>query len=119
MRKLTRQDLWSLEDYSGRREAFRREVMALRRERRLAVGAHVTLHFENDLTIRQQIQEMLRAEKIFEAEGIEDELGAYNPLIPDGDNLKATMMIEYEDVEERRAALAQLGGIEHSVWISA
>src|SRR5699024_9386330 len=80
---------------------------------------HVTLHFENDLTIRYQIQEMLRAEKIFEAEGIEDELGAYNPLIPDGDNLKATMMIEYEDVEERRAALAQLGGIEHSVWISA
>lgn len=119
MDKLRREDLWSLEQYSERREDFRREVMEHRHERLLGVGPHVTLHFEDRLTVRYQIQEMLRAEKIFDAEGIEDELVTYNPLIPDGTNLKATMMIEYEDVGERRAALAQLGGIEHKVWISA
>ncbi|MGH8272641.1 MAG: DUF3501 family protein [Gammaproteobacteria bacterium] len=119
MDKLKRQDLWGLEEYDEKREAFRRELMEYRRERRLAIGPHVTLHFEDRKTIRYQIQEMLRAEKIFEREGIEEELTAYNPLIPDGDNLKATMMIEYEDVAERRAALGKLGGIERKVWIAA
>lgn len=119
MDKLTREDLLSLEEYSEQRGDFRREVMAHRRERRLAVGPHVTLHFEDRLTVHYQVQEMLRAEKIFDVEGIEDELNAYNPLIPDGGNLKATMMIEYEDVAERRAALARLGGIEHKIWIAA
>lgn len=119
MEKLTREDLSSLEEYNEKREACRREVMAHRRERRLAIGPHVTLHFEDRKTIRYQIQEMLRAEKIFERAGIEDELATYNPLIPDGANFKATMMIEYEDVGERRAALARLGRIERKVWIAA
>lgn len=119
MEKLTREDLSSLEQYSEKREAFRREIMAHRRERRVAVGPHVTLHFEDRVTIRYQIQEMLRAEKIFDREGIEEELAAYNPLIPDGANLKATMMIEYEDVAARRIALGKLGGIERRVWIAA
>lgn len=119
MKKLTREDLWSLEDYAGRRDEFRREVMAHKQKRRLAIGPHLTLYFEDRLTIRYQVQEMLRAEKIFEAAGIQDELDAYNPLVPDGCNLKATMMIEFGDVPERRSALAELGGIEHKVWIGA
>jgi hypothetical protein len=117
MDKLTHKDLWSLEAYAERREAFRREVMAHKRNRRLALGPHVALYFEDRVTLQYQVQEMLRAEKIFEREGIEEELATYNPLIPDGKNLKATMMIEYGDVAERRAALARLGGIEHRVWI--
>ncbi len=119
MGRLTRTDLLSLEDYAARREQFRREVMSHKQDRRLAIGEHVTLYFEDRLTIQYQVQEMLRAEKIFEEEGIQEELDAYNPLIPDGGNLKATMMIEYEDVAERRRALARLGGIEDHVWVQA
>ncbi len=119
MKKLTREDLMGLEEYAARRDEFRREAMVHKRDRRLAIGPHVTLYFEDLLTIRYQVQEMLRAEKIFEAAGIREELEAYNPLIPDGANLKATMMIEFADVDERRTALAKLGGIERKVWIEA
>ena len=90
-----------------------------KRHRRLALGDHVTLHFEDSLTMQYQVQEMLRIERIFEADGIQDELDAYNPLIPDGSNWKATMLIEYEDVAERRQALAELNGIEHQIWVQA
>ncbi len=96
---------------------FRARVLQHKKHRRLALGDHVTLHFEDRLTMQYQVQEMLRIEKIFEAAGIQDELDAYNPLIPDGSNWKATMLIEYSDVEERKAALAGLAGMEHSVWV--
>ena len=117
MQKLTRNDLYSLEQYAAGRNEFRARVMAHKRERRVALGPNLTLAFEDRLTMQYQVQEMLRAERIFEAEGIEDELGAYNPLIPDGSNWKATMMIEFGDVEERRDALAQLLDIERRVWV--
>ena len=96
---------------------MRAEVLAHKRNRQAPIGPNVTLYFEDRITIRYQVQEMLRAERIFEAEGIAEELDAYNPLIPDGTNLKATMMIEYPDVEERRAALKRLRGIEDRVWL--
>ena len=118
MEKLTRTDLMSLEDYSAKRAEFREKVMEHKKARRIELGTHVTLYFEDRLTIQYQVQEMLRAERIFEADGIQEELDAYNPLIPDSDTLKATMMIEFEDAEERRAALAQWGGIEDRVWIA-
>lgn len=114
---LTRDDLYSLEQYAGIRSDFRTRVMAHKKNRQVRIGAHATLYFEDRLTMHYQIQEMLRAERIFEAEGIEDELNAYNPLIPDGSNWKATFMIEYDDVAERRAALATMIGIEHRVWV--
>lgn len=114
---LTRNDLMSLERYHSERPAFRSKVLAHKAARQVALGPHVTLIFEDALTIQYQIQEMLRVERIFEAEGIEEELSAYNPLIPDGDNWKATMMIEYEDVDERRHALEALEGIERRVWV--
>ncbi len=117
MKPLTRKDLYSLEEYAAARAEFRARVMAHKKNRRLAVGPHATLYFEDRLTIQYQIQEMLRIERIFEPEGIEEELGTYNPLIPDGDNLKATMMLEYADIAERRAALAELIGLEKRVWI--
>lgn len=117
MSKLTRQDLWSLERYAEIRPEFRRKVMAHKRNRVLAVGPNLTLHFEDRMTMHYQIQEMLRAEKIFEASGIEEELDAYNPLIPDGTNWKATMMLEFDDVAERRRRLAELIGIEHQVYV--
>ena len=117
MTKLSRTNLWSLEEYSEKRPDFRTEVMAHKKHRRVALGPHATLYFEDFLTIKYQVQEMLRAERIFDASGIEEELEAYNPLIPDGGNLKATFMIEYEDVEERRNALAKLVGVEHKIWI--
>jgi hypothetical protein len=117
MKKLTRQDLYSLERYAERRNDIRREVMAHKQNRRISLGDHVRLLFEDRITIHYQIQEMLRAERIFEAAGIQEELDAYNPLIPDGDNLKATLLIEYEDVAERQAALATLKGIENRVWV--
>jgi hypothetical protein len=117
MQKLDRQALWSLEDYAEARPAFRAEVMAHKKPRRVAIGPHATLYFEDFLTMKYQVQEMLRAERIFEAAGIEEELDAYNPLIPDGTNLKATFMIEYGDVDERRQALARLSGIEDTVWL--
>ena len=114
---LTRSDLWSLEEYASRRHAFRAEVIAHKKLRNIALGPHATLYFEDRLTMRYQIQEMLRVERIFEAAEIEEELESYNPLIPDGSNWKATFMIEYGDVEERQVALATMGGIEQTVWV--
>ncbi|MBV1884412.1 MAG: DUF3501 family protein [Pseudomonadales bacterium] len=118
MPQLTRQDLWSLESYSDKRNDFRRKVMAHKKNRRVSIGEHCRLYFEDQLTIQYQIQEMLRIEKIFEAKGIQEELDAYNPLIPTGSNLKATFMIEYDDPEERQRALEQLIGIETKIAIN-
>lgn len=117
MEKLTRSDLWSLEEYAERRPEFRSRVMAHKRNRKVHLGSHSTLYFEDRMTIHYQIQEMLRAERIFEREGIDEELAAYNPLIPDGANLKATFMVEYEDPQERQFALARLLGIEDRLWV--
>jgi hypothetical protein len=117
MAKLTRDKLMTLEAYAKARNTIRAEVMAHKKDRNVALGEHVTLIFEDEQTIRYQVQEMLRAEKVFEEAGIQDEIDAYNPLIPDGSNWKATMMIEYEDVEERRHMLTQLLGIEDRVWV--
>lgn len=117
MQKLTRADLYSLEQYAEVRADFRARVMAHKKNRRVPLGSHATLYFEDRLIMQYQVQEMLRAERIFETEGIEDELAAYNPLIPDGHNWKATFMIEYEDEEERRKALARLKGVEDQVWV--
>lgn len=117
MQALTRDDLYTLEAYAAARTEFRTRVMEHKRLRAVPVGPHATLYFEDRLTIQYQIQEMLRAERIFEPDGIAEELAAYNPLIPDGHNLKATLMIEYPDEAERREQLARLGGIEHRVWI--
>ena len=119
MKKLTRNDLWSLEEYAGRRAEFRDEVITHKKPRQVALGPNATLYFEDRLTIQYQIQEMLRVERVFEPEGIQEELDAYNPLIPDGSNWKATFMIEYGDVEERRQALARLTGVEHRIWARA
>ena len=105
MGKLTREDLFTLEQYAEKRPEFRAEVLQHKKVRKVLIGDHLTLYFENRLTMQYQIQEMLRIEKIFESDGIQEELDAYNPLIPDGSNLKATVMVEYEDVEERRQAL--------------
>lgn len=113
---LTREDLFGLERYAEVRARFRAEVMAHKVDRRVAVGPHVVLCFEDRLTIRYQVQEMLRAERIFEPQGIQDELDAYNPLIPDGRNWKATCMLEFPDPRQRDAALVRLRGIEDRVW---
>ena len=118
MQVLTRNDLMSLEDYAANRPEFRQRVIAHKKNRTVAIGGHVSLHFEDRLTMHYQVQEMLRIEKIFEADAIEEELGAYNPLIPDGSNWKATMMIQYPDAAERRIALASLMGIEDRVWVA-
>jgi hypothetical protein len=117
MTAISAESLLTLEAYAKQRKAFRSRVLAHKKNRIVHIGAHVTLIFEDELTIRYQIQEMLRIEKTFEEQGIRDELDAYNPLIPDGTNLKATMMIEYEDPEERSRALAQLIGIENRVYV--
>ncbi|MFA7096964.1 MAG: DUF3501 family protein [Gammaproteobacteria bacterium] len=117
MQKLSREDLFSLEEYAAQRQALRSKVMAHKQQRRVPIGPNATLYFEDRLTMQYQVQEMLRAERIFEAEGIEEELAVYNPLIPDGTNWKATFMIEYTDVEERKAALARMVGIEDRVWV--
>jgi hypothetical protein len=114
---LERKDLWSLEQYAREREEFRRRVIAHKRERTLHIGPNLTLLFEDRLTIQYQVQEMLRAERIFEASGIDDELESYNPLIPDGRNWKATMLVEFTEVAERQQALARLIGIEDQVWM--
>ncbi len=119
MEKLSRDDLFTLEAYTEKRKDFRARVMEHKKNRRLTIGPNATLYFEDRLTIQYQIQEMLRVEKIFEAEGIEDELNAYNPLIPDGGNWKATFMLEFEDADERRRQLARLVGIEDCVWMRA
>jgi len=117
MKKLTREDLLGLEQYAARRAAFRQRLMAHKRLRRIALGDNASLHFEDRLTIQYQVQEMLRIERIFEAEKIQAELDAYNPLIPDGSNLKATLMLEYADPQQRHEALAALVGMEHQVWL--
>ena len=117
MQKLTRTDLLTLEAYHDRRVDMRRAVLAHKALRKVFIGAHAALYFEDRLTVQYQIQEMLRIERIYASEAIEDELAAYNPLIPDGDNLKATFMLEYEQVEERQAALAALCGVEDAVWL--
>ena len=114
---LERKDLWSLEEYSEQRAAFRAEVLAHKENRRVMIGAHVLLVFEDAMTIKYQIQEMLRIEKVFEAAGIQDELDAYNPLIPDGDNWKCSMLIQYPDVAERKQRLTELRNIEHRTWV--
>jgi hypothetical protein len=117
MQKLTTDDLLSLERYHKERARMRAEVLAHKRHRQAPIGPNVTLYFEDRVTMRYQVQEMLRAERIFESEAIAEELEAYNPLIPDGTNLKATMMIEYPDVGERRGALERLKGVEHRVYL--
>jgi len=117
MQKITRSDLMSLEQYAKARTEFRARVMAHKQHRQVHLGANATLYFEDRLTMHYQIQEMLRAERIFEDEGIQDELDAYNPLIPDGTNWKATFMIEFPEIEQRRAALEKMIGIEDRVWV--
>jgi len=117
MEKLTRDTLYSLEKYAEVRDDFRAEVMAHKRDRRLALGTNATLYFEDRMTMQYQVQEMLRIERIFEPEGISEELGAYNPLIPDGNNWKATFMVEFPDVAERKTMLQKLVGIEDRVWL--
>ncbi|MDV3239498.1 MAG: DUF3501 family protein [Gammaproteobacteria bacterium] len=115
--KLTREDLYSLEKYAEVRKDFRARVLAHKQHRQVAIGPLATLYFEDRLTMQYQIQEMLRVERIFEAAGIQEELDAYNPLIPDGSNWKATFMIEVPDEAERRRVLARLVGIEDRVWV--
>jgi hypothetical protein len=117
MKKLNKSDLFSLEEYSINRDSFRKKVLEEKQYRKVYIGEHVVLLFENKNTIQYQIQEMLRIEKIFDAEGIQEELDAYNPLIPDGSNLKAVMLIEYPNVEERKEKLKILKGIEKKIWI--
>ncbi len=117
MKKLARGDLWSLEQYAEHRQQYRVQVMAHKKNRVLALNDHARLYFEDEMTIRYQVQEMLRIEKVFEAAGIEEELAAYNPLIPDGSNWKATFMLEYTDVEQRQHMVTQLVGIEDKVWM--
>jgi len=113
---LKREDLFSLEEYAEQRSNIRKNVMDVKKNREVSLGEHIRLLFENHQTVQYQIQEMLRIEKIFEATGIQEELDVYNPLIPDGSNLKATMMIEYTDVDERTKALSNLIGIEKSIY---
>jgi len=115
--RITRDSLLTLESYARERNEFRARVLAHKRARTVHLGEHLTLLFEGELTLRYQVQEMLRIEKTFEDAGIQDELDAYNPLVPDGENWKATMLVEYEDVEERRRMLARLKGIEDRVWV--
>jgi uncharacterized protein YggL (DUF469 family) len=118
MDKLTRTDLLNLETYAQQRGEFRARVMAHKKQRTVHLGEHLTLIFEDRLSIQYQVQEMLRIERIFEADGIQDELDAYNPLVPDGSNLKATMLIEYADVEQRKRELVRLRHIEHAIALS-
>ncbi len=117
MSVISRDTLWSLETYAKRRPEFRAQVIAHKKNRTVRLGEHITLIFEDEMTVRYQIQEMLRIEKTFEEAGIQDELNAYTPLIPDGSNLKATMMIEYDDADERKRALAALKGVESRTYL--
>lgn len=119
MPQITRSSLMTLEAYSKVRSDFRANVMAHKKNRKVHLGEHLTLQFEDEMTMRYQVQEMLRAERIFEEAGIQDELDAYNPLIPDGSNWKATMLIEYAEVQQRQRALSELIGIEDRVWVQA
>jgi TusA-related sulfurtransferase len=117
MPRIARDSLMTLEAYAKARKDFRAKVMAHKKTRAVHLGEHLTLLFEDELTIRYQIQEILRIEKTFEEQAIEDELDAYNPLVPDGHNWKATLLVEYEEVEERKQALARLKGVEARVWV--
>lgn len=117
MPTISRDSLLTLEAYARQRKAFRAKVIAHKKHRTLHLGEHLTLIFEDELTIRYQIQEMLRIEKTFEEEGIQDEIDAYDPLVPDGTNFKATMLIEYADVEVRRRELARLRNVEDRLWV--
>ena len=117
MEQLKKSDLYSLEKYATVRDDFRAEVMAHKKLRYIQLGENLRLLFEDRMTMQYQVQEMLRIEKIFEADGINEELEAYNPLIPDGENLKAVMMIEFSDVDERKDALAKLIGVERETWL--
>jgi hypothetical protein len=119
MEKLSRSNLWSLEDYAQERAAFRHQVIEHKQPRRVALTPNATMYFEDFLTIKYQVQEMLRVERIFERAEIEEEITAYNPLIPDGTNWKGTFMFEYADVEQRRRALGRMAGIEHNIWLQA
>ena len=116
MKKLDRRQLWSLEEYAVERPAFRKQVIAHKRNRQVVLNEHATLYFEDFTTMKYQVQEMMRVERIFHPAEIQAELDAYNPLIPDGANWKATFMIEYPDVAERRRALEQLRELEHQIW---
>jgi hypothetical protein len=117
MSKLSHEDLYGLEEYARVRPEFRARVMQHKTNRRVPIGDHATLYFEDALTMQYQVQEMLRIERIFEPEGIQEELDVYNPLIPDGNNWKATFMVEYEDENERKQALSRLIGIERALWV--
>lgn len=117
MAQISRESLWTLEHYSRIRNQFRQEVIAHKKLRQVPLGDHITLFFEDEKTIRYQVQEMLRIEKTFEEAGIQDELEAYNPLIPDGRNFKCTMMIEFPDPEMRKVELGKLKGVEDRVWV--
>jgi len=114
---LTHADLYSLEEYARIRPEFRDKIIEHKQNRRVAIGDHAALYFEDELTMKYQVQEMLRIERIFEMDGIQDELDVYNPLIPDGSNWKATFMMEYSDIEERKVALAKLLGVEKALYI--
>ncbi|MGB7182487.1 MAG: DUF3501 family protein [Burkholderiaceae bacterium] len=116
---ITRESLWTLEAYAKERPAFREKVLAHKKDRNVDIGQHVRLIFEDELTVRYQVQEMLRIEKTFEEAGIMEELSAYNPLIPTGREFKATMMIEYPDPAQRKIELARLKGIEDKVYVQA
>ena len=118
MTTIARDSLLTLEAYAKLRKTARAEAIAHRKRRSVALGEHITLQFEDEQTIRRQIQEMLHIEKIFDEEGIQSEIDAYAPLVPDGSNWKATMLIEYEDVEERRVALERLVDVEHRIWVA-
>jgi hypothetical protein len=117
MNKLNSSDLYSFERYARERPAIRATVLEHKRDRQIAVGPHATWLFEDRITVQYQVQEMLRAERIFEPEGIEDELGQYNPLIPDGTNWKVTLLIEFPDADERQLQLARLRGVEDRCWV--
>ena len=117
MPRISRDSLMSLEAYSKVRKEFRANIIAHKKNRTVHLGEHVMLQFEDEMTMRYQVQEMLRAERTFEEEGIQSELDAYNPLIPDGSNWKATMLIEYADVDQRQRELARLIGVEDKVWV--
>jgi hypothetical protein len=117
MQKLSREDLYSLEQYAEIRNEFRHQVLSHKKHRRIALGTNAALYFEDRLTMQYQVQEMLRIERIFEADGILEELEAYNPLIPDGTNWKATFMVEFPDIEERRQMLGRLVGVEDKVYM--
>ena len=118
MNKITRTDLLNLETYAQQRNTFHARVIAHKKQRTVHLGEHLTLVFEDRLSIQYQVQEMLRIERIFEADGIQDELDAYNPLVPDGSNLKATLLIEYADAEQRKRELVRLRQIEHAITLS-